>query len=124
MLSHVGMQGMQTASLNHCSRRSHAQRLLTLKYDIASGMRMQRGASVVTGEQVIFRVRRPMYLINSTIIVEDGEGNAIGEVKQRWHPWKRKYDLYFGRRQFADIEGNFLAWEFVLKDESGGEPAL
>ena len=65
-----------------------------------------------------------MYLINSTIIVEDGEGNEIGEVKQRWHPWKRKYDLYFGRRQFADIEGNFLAWEFVLKDESGGEPAL
>ena len=65
-----------------------------------------------------------MYLINSTIIVEDGEGNEIGEVKQRWHLWKRKYDLYFGRRQFADIEGNFLAWEFVLKDESGGEPAL
>ena len=76
------------------------------------------------GEQVIFRVRRPMYLINSTIIVEDGEGNEIGEVKQRWHLWKRKYDLYFGRRQFADIEGNFLAWEFVLKNESGGEPAL
>ena len=65
-----------------------------------------------------------MYLINSTIIVEDGEGHEIGEVKQRWHLWKRKYDLYFGRRQFADIEGNFLAWEFVLKDESGGEPAL
>ena len=61
-----------------------------------------------------------MYLINSTIIVEDGEGNAIGEVKQRWHLWKRKYDLYFGRRQFADIQGNFLAWEFVLRDENGG----
>lgn len=61
-----------------------------------------------------------MYLINSTIIVEDGEGNEIGEVKQRWHLWKRKYDLYFGRRQFADIQGNFLAWEFVLRDEHGG----
>ena len=32
------------------------------------------------GSQVIFRVRRPMYLINSTIIVEDGEGNTVGEV--------------------------------------------
>ena len=61
-----------------------------------------------------------MYLINSTIIVEDGEGNEIGEVKQRWHLWKRKYDLYFGHRQFADIQGNFLAWEFVLRDENGG----
>ena len=69
---------------------------------------------------MIFRVRRPMYLINSTIIVEDGEGNEIGEVKQRWHLWRRNYDLYFGRRQFADIQGNFLAWEFVLRDEQGG----
>ena len=64
-----------------------------------------------------------MYLINSTIIVEDGEGNEIGEVKQRWHLWKRKYDLYLGRRQFADIQGNFLAWEFVLRDEQGGTQA-
>ena len=61
-----------------------------------------------------------MYLINSTIVVEDGEGNEIGEVRQRWHLWKRNYDLYFGRRQFADIQGNFLAWEFVLRDEHGG----
>jgi hypothetical protein len=33
-----------------------------------------------SGSQVIFRVRRPMYLINSTIFVEDGEGNVVGEV--------------------------------------------
>ena len=32
------------------------------------------------GRQIIFRVRRPMYLINSTIYVEDGEGNTVGEV--------------------------------------------
>ena len=62
-----------------------------------------------------------MYLINSTINVEDAEGNIVGEVHQRWHLWKRKYDLYLNRRQFAAIEGNFLAWEFVLKDEAGGE---
>lgn len=133
------------------------------------------------GSQVIFRVRRPVYLINSTIYVEDGEGNVVGEVrasehsqapcscryqnlchaeasacrlqwlrhqpsslllhcwcehslkkmcgivgmgqvKQRWHPIKRNYDLYRGRQQFASIEGNFLAWEFVLRDEQGGTP--
>lgn len=61
-----------------------------------------------------------MYLINSTIFVEDGEDNVVGEVHQRWHLWKRNYDLYLNRNQFASIEGNFLAWEFVLRDESGG----
>ena len=81
----------------------------------------ERCASCATGSQVIFRVRRPVYLINSTIIVEDGEGNPVGEVHQRWHLWKRKYDLYLERNQFASIEGNFLAWEFVLRDQGGGE---
>ena len=42
------------------------------------------------------------------------------QVRQRWHLLKRNYDLYRGRQQFAAIEGNFLAWEFVLRDESGG----
>ena len=45
------------------------------------------------------------------------------QVKQRWHPIKRNYDLYRGYQQFASIEGNFLAWEFVLRDEAGGERA-
>lgn len=76
--------------------------------------------SLYAGEQIIFRMRKPAHLINSTIVVEDGEGNEIGEVKQRWHLWKRNYDIYLGRRQFADIQGNFLAWEFVLRDEQGG----
>lgn len=32
------------------------------------------------------------------------------QVHQRWHLWRRNYDLYFGRRQFAAITGSFLAW--------------
>ena len=27
---------------------------------------------------------------------QDGGGNVIGEVHQRWHLWKRNYDLYIG----------------------------
>ena len=42
----------------------------------------------------------------------------------RWHFWKRKYDLYLGKRQFAAIEGGFLAWEFALRDATGGTLAL
>ena len=33
----------------------------------------------------------------------------------------RRYDLYMGQRQFAEIDGPLLAWEFVLRDKDGGE---
>ncbi len=72
------------------------------------------------GSQIIFRVRRPFYLINSHMNIEDGEGNVIGEVHQRWHLWRRNYSIYIDKRQFAAIDGNFLAWEFTLTDEKGG----
>lgn len=53
-------------------------------------------------------------------MIEDGAGAVVGEVHQRWHLWRRKYDLYLGKRQFAAIDGGFLAWDFTLRDESGG----
>lgn len=68
---------------------------------------------------MIFRVRRPFYFISSTIYVEDATGDVIGEVNQRWHLWQRNYDLYVDKRQFATINGSFLAWEFQLQDQSG-----
>uniref|UniRef100_A0A383V788 Phospholipid scramblase n=1 Tax=Tetradesmus obliquus TaxID=3088 RepID=A0A383V788_TETOB len=76
------------------------------------------------GSRVMFRVRRPAYLLNSYMYIEDPEGEVVGEVRQRWHLWKRNYDLYLGRRQFAAINGGFLAWEFELKDGQGNTLAL
>lgn len=76
------------------------------------------------GDQVIFRLRRPAYLISSTIYIEDGAGERLGEVQQTWHLWKRRYELFLGQRQFAAIDGGFLAWEFELKDQHGGTLAL
>ena len=75
---------------------------------------------LVAGSQVIFKVRRPFYFINSSIFVEDGEGNTIGEVQQRWHLWQRNYDLYIDRKQYASINSGLWAWEFLLKDKDGG----
>jgi len=49
---------------------------------------------------------------------------VIGEVRQRWHLWRRKYDLFLGKRQFAAIDGGLLAWEFELKDAVGNTLAL
>jgi hypothetical protein len=52
------------------------------------------------------------------------QGEVVGEVRQRWHAWRRNYDLYLGRRQFAAISGGFLAWEFELKDAQDNTLAL
>lgn len=70
---------------------------------------------------LLFRVRRPMYVVESNMFIEDAEGTTLGEVRQRWHLWKRNYDLYRGDAQFAEIRSGLLAWEFTLVDE-GGEP--
>lgn len=61
-----------------------------------------------------------MYIINSTIYIEDGRGAPVGEVRQRFHVWQRNYDVYLGRRQIAAINSPLLAWEFALRDEDGG----
>ena len=55
------------------------------------------------------RVRRPFYMINSQIMVEDGAGNVVGEVFQRFHLLKRNYDLYLDKNQFATIKVRLLA---------------
>eukprot|EP00898_Chlorokybus_atmophyticus_P003589 jgi/Chlat1/4230/Chrsp27S04248 len=68
---------------------------------------------------VIFRVRRPVKLINSRMYVEDPQGTVVGEIMQRWHPIRRKYDMYFNKQQFGSIDGGFLTWEFEVQDQHG-----
>jgi len=69
--------------------------------------------------EVLFRVRRPMYLVNSSMTVEDVEGNVLGEVWQKFHLWRREYDLMLGKTQFATVRAGLLAWEFSVEDASG-----
>jgi len=68
---------------------------------------------------VVLQLSRPIYLISSSIHALDGDGNQIGEIQMRWHLWRRKYDLYKGKEQFAHIDGNFLEWDFNMVDENG-----
>ncbi|XP_071732570.1 altered inheritance rate of mitochondria protein 25 [Rutidosis leptorrhynchoides] len=67
----------------------------------------------------LFRVRRPFWWITSSIYAEIG-GKEIGVVHQRWHLWRRIYDLYLGTEQFAVVENpGFWYWTFTLKDTNG-----
>ena len=68
---------------------------------------------------VIFRVRRPLYVINSSTIVEDSFGAQVGEIRAVWHLYKRQYDLFLHDTQFGAVRSGLLAWEFEMKDEDG-----
>lgn len=68
---------------------------------------------------IVLTIRRPPYLMSSSLFVESEDGTPIGEVQMRWHLWKRRYDLYKGKEQFAHIDGGFLEWDFNLQDENG-----
>ncbi|KAJ1679789.1 hypothetical protein EV182_001327, partial [Spiromyces aspiralis] len=63
--------------------------------------------------------RRPFCWLNSYMYVYNETGTLIGESHQEWHPWRRRYNLFRQRAQFARIDAPFLAWEFDLKDEDG-----
>ncbi|XP_021761153.1 phospholipid scramblase family protein C343.06c-like [Chenopodium quinoa] len=67
----------------------------------------------------LFRIRRPFWWITSSIYAEVN-GKEIGVVHQRWHPWRRIYDLYLGNKQFAVVENpGFWNWTYTMKDVDG-----
>ncbi|OJT14600.1 Phospholipid scramblase family protein [Trametes pubescens] len=100
----------------------------------------------------ILWLRRPFAFINSRMYVQrlkdfdaytpEGEPvlDTFAEVQQRWHPWRRRYDLFLREtshrilstlnepqpepepdlfNQFARIDGGFLAWHFSLMAAQG-----
>ncbi|CCF59121.1 hypothetical protein KAFR_0G00880 [Kazachstania africana CBS 2517] len=75
----------------------------------------------------LFTVSRKFSAINSHIKVWNDDF-LIGESVQRWHMWRRKYDLFVNRgkamqnvtlSQFGSIDSPFLAFEFPVYDEVG-----
>eukprot|EP00181_Compsopogon_caeruleus_P003821 CAMPEP_0184690410 /NCGR_PEP_ID=MMETSP0312-20130426/31212_1 /TAXON_ID=31354 /ORGANISM="Compsopogon coeruleus, Strain SAG 36.94" /LENGTH=431 /DNA_ID=CAMNT_0027147901 /DNA_START=4150 /DNA_END=5445 /DNA_ORIENTATION=- len=68
----------------------------------------------------LFVVRRPFYFVSTSLFVESATGGDVfGEVHMNWHPWRRRYDLFVDKKQFARIDGGFLAVDFNMEDENG-----
>ena len=42
----------------------------------------------------LLKIHRPFQWINSRLTVLDPEHRVIGEVHQRWHLWRRRYELF------------------------------
>ncbi|KII88665.1 hypothetical protein PLICRDRAFT_110168 [Plicaturopsis crispa FD-325 SS-3] len=104
------------------------------------------------GDPILW-LRRPFTWINSRMFVQRvDESHAQGEpvldtfaeVQQRWHLWRRRYDLFLREkqrhilstvseaqpepetdlfRQFAVVDQGFLAWSFSLRDGRGQQVA-
>ncbi|CCJ29947.1 unnamed protein product [Pneumocystis jirovecii] len=77
------------------------------------------------GNEVLL-IERPFSLVNSTIRIVDTMNNAnhvVGEVRQQWHAWRRKYNLFLKRddtfSQFAYIDEPLFSWDFSLMDQDG-----
>ncbi|PVZ97820.1 hypothetical protein BB558_006210 [Smittium angustum] len=64
----------------------------------------------------VLRVTRPFSFINSKISVSDMEENLIGETHQEWHLWRRRYNLFTDKTQFARVDAPFLSWQFDMRD--------
>ncbi|KAJ1337093.1 hypothetical protein BSLG_006853 [Batrachochytrium salamandrivorans] len=54
-------------------------------------------------------------------VVLDRSGTVVLKlIGREWHLWRRRYELFMKKRQFAGIDGQFWAWDFELKDEHDG----
>lgn len=65
----------------------------------------------------VFVLRRPFYMISSAMYVERPDGSHIGEIQMRWHVYRRRYDMYVDKEQFAHVDSGFLAVDFDMRDE-------
>lgn len=73
-------------------------------------------------------IRRPFSFINSHIKAiipathPGGEEVVVGETKQQWHLWRRKYNLFLRKweteeyDQFGLVDAPFLSFQFPIKD--------
>lgn len=70
----------------------HAQAVLSAARRGAGG-NAWHGAQARLVQHTALRQPEPL-LAGPLMVVQDGGGNVIGEVHQRWHLWQRNYDLY------------------------------
>ncbi|EGF76983.1 hypothetical protein BATDEDRAFT_28058 [Batrachochytrium dendrobatidis JAM81] len=74
---------------------------------------------------VVLKIERPTkWLLNSTITVTECNGNLIGKVKQKWHLYRRRYELVQHKKPFAKINGKPWTRNFGIENESGGKLGL
>ena len=58
----------------------------------------------------------------SKIVVSSGDSRTVGIVKQKFKIFKPTFKIFdHEEKQIAEISGDWKAWKFVIKDESGSQ---
>ena len=72
------------------------------------------------GGNIVLKVKRPIkWFLNSKLSVFDVNDHLIGEIHQVWHLWRRRYDVFVAKKQFAHIDTGFWGWDFYFQGEYG-----
>jgi uncharacterized protein YxjI len=67
---------------------------------------------------------RPAKLVKSKIVIQDGNGNEIGQVVQQNAIGKIRFSLDSGGHTYGSINAeNWRAWNFNIQDHTGNEVA-
>lgn len=76
----------------------------------------------------LFKLQRNFSFINSRVkVINEINSNneqIMGESIQRWHAWRRRYELFVREKnddmiQFGDIDAPFLSYDFPVSDSRG-----
>lgn len=75
----------------------------------------------------ILTIRRPFSFINSHIkAILPNSDIVVGETRQQWHLWRRKYNLFLPENsekeayvQFGVVDAPFLSFSFPVMNEHG-----
>lgn len=92
---------------------SNVDQYLTHKYEVVD----------VSG-RVQMRMVRPAKFVKSKVVVEDGNGNQIGEIVQENVFGKIHFGLMVGGDRIGSIDAqNWRAWDFTISSASGAQVA-
>ncbi len=75
-----------------------------------------------TNDEVEASISRGWTFFMSKIILQDGQGNKIGTVQQKFKLFKPTFIILNGAdEKIAEITGDWKAWNFTIKDTSDVE---
>jgi uncharacterized protein YxjI len=64
----------------------------------------------------VFVIRRPFYFVSTEMYVDEPDGTNLGKVEMQWHLWRRRYAMFTGKEQFAQVDSGLLAVDFDMRD--------
>ena len=75
-----------------------------------------------TNGVLLSSISRGWTFFMSKIVLTSGDGRTIGSVKQKFKLFKPTFRIFnHEEKQIAEINGDWKAWKFVIKDESGSQ---